>query len=74
MICHDIGQERWTHASTRYRNCPQAMNVGVSGLAPRIVRESRKKALVPISYVLDRVEWSGVEWVRSAACLISGKE
>jgi hypothetical protein len=37
----------------------------VSGLAPRIVRKSRKKALVPMSYVLDRVEWSGVGSGRS---------
>jgi hypothetical protein len=36
------------------------MNVGVSGLVPHIVRESRKKAFLPMSYVLDRVELSGV--------------
>ena len=41
------------------------MNVGVSGLALRIVRESTKKALVPMSYVLDRVEWSRVSSERS---------
>jgi hypothetical protein len=33
------------------------MHVGMSGLEPRIVRESREKALARMFYVLDRVEW-----------------